>query len=152
VFGFAGSTQRPQPLKFLNSFIKEGKRREMSPADNRDHYISHKDRYHIKESVERTKGKLIEAHGGEGVRRAVWLARYTGQRQADVLRMSKSALEDGGIKVVQQKTGKELWIPLHQDLKEEMRGWQVNPPWTFVQNAKGEPTAPTGSGRLGAKR
>ena len=82
---------------------------------------------------------LINSHAGEDLRRAVWLARYTGQRQADVLRMSKGHLEDGGIKVVQQKTGKELWIPLHADLKEEMRGWEVTPPWIFVQNAKGKP-------------
>ena len=32
---------------------------------------------------------------------------------------------------------KELWIPLHQALKDEMRGWEVTPPWTLVQNAKG---------------
>ena len=73
------------------------------------------------------------------MRRAIWLARYTGQRQADVLRMSKADIEDGGIKVTQQKTGKELWIPLHQDLREEMRSWQVNPPWTFAQDPKGRP-------------
>jgi len=82
---------------------------------------------------------LIESHAAEGLRRAVWLARYTGQRQADVLRMSKADLEDGGIKVKQQKTGKELWIPLHQSLREEMRGWEVTPPWVFVQDAKGCP-------------
>jgi len=82
---------------------------------------------------------LIDDHADEGIRRAVWLARYTGQRQADVLRMSKAHLEDGGIKVTQQKTGKELWIPLHQDLKEQMRGWEVLPPWNLVQTAKGEP-------------
>ena len=81
---------------------------------------------------------LVESHASKGLRRAVWLARYTGQRQADVLRMSKADLEDGGIKVVQQKTGKELWIPMHEDLMEEMRGWDVMPPWTFVQDAKGQ--------------
>jgi integrase len=52
--------------------------------------------------------------------------------------MSKADLEDGGIKVRQQKTGKELWIPLHKDLKAEMDCWQVGPPWTFVQTPKGE--------------
>ena len=47
------------------------------------------------------------------MQRAVLLARYTGQRQADVLRMGPGDIEDGGIVVVQQKTGKELWVPLH---------------------------------------
>jgi hypothetical protein len=32
--------------------------------------------------------------------------------------------EDDGIKVTQQKTRKELWIPLHADLKEEMKRWE----------------------------
>jgi hypothetical protein len=81
---------------------------------------------------------LIEAHAREDFRRAVWLARYTGQRQADVIRMSKADLEDGGIKVTQQKTGKKLWIPLHADLKEEMKRWEIGPPWVFVQTPKGE--------------
>src|SRR6185369_10507799 len=81
---------------------------------------------------------LIESHAAEGLRRAVWLARYTGQRQADVIRMSKADLEEGGIKVKQQKTGKELWVPLHADLKAEMERWEVRPPWLFVQTPKGE--------------
>ena len=45
------------------------------------------------------------------------LARYTGQRQADVLRMAPHHIEDGGINVIQQKTGKELWVPLHANLR-----------------------------------
>ena len=79
---------------------------------------------------------LIEAHAREDLRRAVWLARYTGQRQADVIRMSKADLEDGGIKVVQQKTGKELWIPLHKDLKVEME-LGGRPPLALRADAQG---------------
>ena len=82
--------------------------------------------------------ELIETHAREDLRRAVWLARYTGQRQSDVIRMSKADLDDGGIEVKQQKTGKELWIPLHQHLKDEMERWEVLPPWIFVQTPKGE--------------
>lgn len=81
---------------------------------------------------------LVEAHAREDIRRAVMLARYTGQRQADVIRMSKADLEDGGIKVKQQKTGKALWVPLHQALKDDMKRWEVGPPWTFVQTPKGQ--------------
>jgi hypothetical protein len=82
---------------------------------------------------------LIESHAREDIRHAVWLARYTGQRQADVLRMSKFDLEDGGINVTQQKTGKRLWIPLHQNLRTEMERWEINPPWTLVQTPRGQP-------------
>ena len=61
--------------------------------------------------------KLIGECGKEDFQRAVLLARYTGQRQTDVLRMSPNDIEDGGINVVQQKTGKELWVPLHPGLR-----------------------------------
>jgi hypothetical protein len=79
--------------------------------------------------------ELIEEHAREDIRRAVLLARYTGQRQADVLRMSPSHVEDGGINVVQQKTGKELWLPLHADLRGALEAWDTSP---FVQTPKGE--------------
>lgn len=77
---------------------------------------------------------LIEEHAREDVRRAVLLARYTGQRQSDVLRMAPSDVEDGGINVVQQKTGKELWVPLHDDLVGALEGWSCSP---FVADAEG---------------
>lgn len=79
---------------------------------------------------------LVEKHAPEGIRRAVWLARYTGQRQADVIRMVPAHVEDEGIHVTQQKTGKELWVPLHADLKRQMRKWG-----TFVVHTNGEPYA-----------
>ena len=41
----------------------------------------------------------------------------TGQRIADVLAMKWSDLEDGGIKVRQNKTGKVLWVPLTPHLR-----------------------------------
>jgi len=50
--------------------------------------------------------------------RTVALALYTGQRLSDVLAMRWSAINAGGLLAVKQgKTGKELIIPLHRDLK-----------------------------------
>jgi integrase len=71
--------------------------------------------------------KLIDETGREDIKRAVLLARYTGQRQADVLRMNHKDIEDGGILVTQQKTGKELWVPLHPALKDALEGWSSSP-------------------------
>ena len=82
---------------------------------------------------------LIEEHASEGMQRSVLLARYTGQRQADVLRMSPSNVEDGGINVVQQKTGKELWVPLHADLRGALASWSCSP---FVRTPKSQPYTP----------
>jgi integrase len=83
--------------------------------------------------------KQIDECGREDMRRAVLLARYTGQRQADVLRMSPSDIEDGGINVTQQKTGKELWVPLHPNLRGALANWICSP---FVQTPKGEAYTP----------
>jgi hypothetical protein len=73
------------------------------------------------------------------MRRAVLLARYTGQRQEDVLMMAPEHTEDGGIKVVQQKTGKELWLPLHPDLRGALEGWRGSP---YVLTPRSEPYTP----------
>jgi integrase len=59
--------------------------------------------------------QLINDHAREDMLRAVKLASYTGQRQEDVLMMAPGHIEDDGIVVVQLKTGKELWIPLHAE-------------------------------------
>ena len=83
--------------------------------------------------------KLIDECGREDIKRAVLLARYTGQRQADVIRMAPEYIEDGGIVVVQQKTGKELWVPLHPDLRGAIESWRGSP---YVMNRKGKPYTP----------
>ena len=63
-----------------------------------------------------------EAHHpvGSQARLALALALYTGQREADVIRMGKQHVRDGGINVVQQKTGAQVWISLHPELKAIM--------------------------------
>jgi integrase len=48
---------------------------------------------------------------------AAALALYSGQRQADVLGMLWSDIQDGLISVTQNKTGKKLWIPMHVNLR-----------------------------------
>lgn len=47
----------------------------------------------------------------------VGLALYTGQREEDVLSMLKTSIQGNVISVRQEKTGKQLWIPIHRDLK-----------------------------------
>src|SRR5262249_14508543 len=44
------------------------------------------------------------------------LALYTGQRQSDVLAMGWPSVRDNLIAVKQDKTGKQLWLPVHRDL------------------------------------
>jgi hypothetical protein len=80
--------------------------------------------------------ELIEKHANDAIRRAVLLGRYTGQREADVICMAPEHVDDGGIHVKQQKTGKELWVPLHTELEREMKTWEGSP---FVLTSKGKP-------------
>lgn len=61
----------------------------------------------------------------EWARRAIVLALYTGQRQSDLCRMTWSDYDGTGIRVVQQKTGEPLWIPVHRDLKAELTAWKA---------------------------
>jgi integrase len=50
------------------------------------------------------------------------LALFTGQRLTDVLNMQWIDIEARLISVVQSKTGKKLWIPIHKELKEILDG------------------------------
>ena len=50
-----------------------------------------------------------------------------------MLRMAPEHIDDGGIVVVQQKTGEELWVPLHPDLGTALEGWDSSP---YVINRK----------------
>jgi integrase len=82
---------------------------------------------------------LIEKHAREHMQRAVLLALHTGQRQADVLRMAPEHIEDGGINVIQQKTGKELWVPLNEEIIVALRSWDGSP---YVRTPRGESYSP----------
>src|SRR6516162_7765778 len=44
-------------------------------------------------------------------RRAYMLAKFTGERCGDIAGMTRAHRKDGAIRVVQIKTGAELWIP-----------------------------------------
>jgi hypothetical protein len=53
-------------------------------------------------------------------RRAYLLAKCTGQRCGDLAAMTRAHRKDGFIRVVQEKTGKELWIPELKALTAEL--------------------------------
>lgn len=56
------------------------------------------------------------------VRLAVHLLYYTAQRIGDVVAMKFGDIKDGVLFVRQQKTDKELMIPVHKDLQAELAG------------------------------
>lgn len=66
--------------------------------------------------------KLFKKRYPSGTRErlALCLYLYTGQRGCDVAAMKRSDISGQKIRVVQQKTGKSLQIPLHPELRNEL--------------------------------
>lgn len=62
----------------------------------------------------------------EALRRVLVLALFTGQRRADLCRMTWSDIRDGAVRVTQQKTGARLWIPIHPTLQEHLPAWRAD--------------------------
>ena len=60
---------------------------------------------------------IFVVNGRKDLWQAAALALFTGQRQSDVLKMRWDEIQDGLISVVQGKTGKKLWIPMHAQLR-----------------------------------
>lgn len=86
-----------------------------------------------------------EAHWPHGSRERLALALllYTGQRRSDVVRMGRQHIKDGSIRVVQQKTGADLWIPLHAALKAEIEAAPKDH-LCLLTTQYGEPFSPAG--------
>lgn len=94
-----------------------------------------------------TEGDIakFEAYWPEGSRERLALALllYTGQRRSDVAPMGRQHVRDGRIRVVQQKTGKELWIKLHTALQAELERVPKNQ-LSFLQTQYGQPYSSVG--------
>lgn len=76
------------------------------------------------------------------MRLAVALLYFTGQRIGDVCKMRWSDIDDGVITVVQQKTGKELYVPLHNRL-EAILAETTRSLTTIVCKPNGKPFTPS---------
>lgn len=74
------------------------------------------------------------------VRRAVVLAMYTGQRPSDVVRLCPTDIDDGGFRLAQRKTGREVWCPIVPELAAELARWE-RVPGPFVRQENGRPFA-----------
>lgn len=74
---------------------------------------------------------LAEQHSRVDIARAVTLAANTGQRGSDLIRMCWTDIEvfngADGIKVTQQKTGREVWVPITSPLATAMAKWERRP-------------------------
>jgi integrase len=77
------------------------------------------------------------------LRRVVLLARHTGQRRSDLCAMTWSAYDGASIRVVQQKTGVALVIPIAPALRAELDEWRrTATAVTILTNSHGRPWKP----------
>lgn len=73
------------------------------------------------------------------MRRAYFLARHTGQRGSDIIRLGETFVDDGGFRILQKKTGNktgEIWCPIEDALAAEMATWE-RAPGPYVRQADG---------------
>jgi hypothetical protein len=71
-----------------------------------------------------------EQHLTGMLRRAYFLARYTGQRSSDVVKLGETFIDDGGFRIRQTKTGEQIgdiWCPIEEPLAVEMATWDRAP-------------------------
>ncbi len=87
--------------------------------------------------------ELIEKHGPPWMWQAVALALYTGQRQGDVLAMTRTKIRNGLIEVKQEKTGRELIIPAHHKLQAVLATMKRDTV-QILTNTRGLPWTPNG--------
>ncbi len=66
----------------------------------------------------------FEAQGHQRMVTFYMLARYTGQRRGDCCAMKWADFHEAGkrIRVVQEKTGTKLWVPMHERLRNYLAG------------------------------
>lgn len=76
------------------------------------------------------------------LQQALALALYTGQRRSDLVRMRWTDYDGKTIHVIQKKTGKELFIPVHPRLKAMLHIVSKRPLMPFIiANSHGDPWA-----------
>jgi integrase len=76
-------------------------------------------------------------------RRAYAIALFTGQRKQDQITRARKHREDGGIYVVQSKTGEDLWIPEQRELTAELGRGVATIDTLLVTPTTGTPFDPT---------
>jgi integrase len=85
------------------------------------------------------------AHHAPGTRAhlAFALLLYTGQRRGDVVRMGRQHVRAGVLTITQQKTGQEVSIPLHPNLRAVLDALPRDN-LTFIMSERGKPMTPEG--------
>ena len=68
--------------------------------------------------------QVADEHFTGTLRRAYVLARFTGQRISDIIRLGWTDIDDGGFSLRQKKTGVQPWCPIFPELEAEIATWE----------------------------
>lgn len=107
-------------LRLLMNFAIAKKLRLDNPVSRMDRYDGGEHHTWTDEQLEAFERRWAI---GTRERLAYALLLYTGQRGGDVVRMRRSDIVRGSIRVKQQKTGAELMIPIHPALAVAMKAY-----------------------------
>jgi len=81
--------------------------------------------------------RLAETQARDELAQVVTLAANTGQRGSDLVKMRWTDIEayNGltGINVCQVKTGRQIWVPITQELSAAMAGWERRPGFILLR-------------------
>lgn len=135
-------------VKVLLSFAVERDYRRDNPSTGIKVLKSGEHRAWTAEELE-----AFEARWAPGTleRTAYALALYSGQRRTDVARMSPASIAGNALKVVQQKTGAVLTIPMHPELLNALAVWRGSVPGAILTGKMGKPLNPIYFGHLMAE-
>jgi integrase len=80
---------------------------------------------------------LAEARARPELARVITLGANTGQRGSDLVKMRWTDIETynghDGINVTQQKTGRQIWVPITQELAAAMERWERRPGFILLR-------------------
>lgn len=102
-------------LKKLFNFAVEVDYLKASPANGIKPY---KGGTHLPWSDEEVASFMETESTHTELKQVMAFALYTDQRQGDLINMKWSHINNGRLKVIQQKTGVELWVPIHPTLQQ----------------------------------
>ena len=83
---------------------------------------------------------------GSMARLALELILWTGNRRSDALQVGRQHIKDGAFRFRQQKTGKEMVIPIAPELAKAIMAMPPSPHLTFLVTAYGKPFTVDGFG------
>ncbi len=85
---------------------------------------------------------VVDRHARWEVKTFVALALYTGQRTSDVVRMKPTDIAGNKLRVVTEKTGRQLWIPIHRELAPAILQCRQRGNRPFIHSPDGSAMSP----------